>query len=321
MLRVSLILIFHNSGWETHITTPSPELLLSRTGCSSIFRSCTHQYAIQFHRAMTPFQTRSLPPPPPTPLKPQMKVDFVRMWIPHMGNARNLRYSRPPPPRGARRGRAGISFSTWACACASQTQAPSSFAHAGGRRRFRLGVSSSVGHCCQHFWVGWGPNQIKGGLRRGKRQRDKQALQMFLGRLQLDDADVVVYKGSKTPRPCCRSCGKSLFWMCMALVTSINMAGCACKCGVGSLVHLHHRKFDRSHSDAAVLCAAALVFPSLGQDLRNNQTNAGYPEGFGMVERSQPFVLLSWTYLRLWTVRASRVCPSKPPRQEPINYM
>ena len=70
--------------------------------------------------------------------------------------------------------------------------------HAGGRRHFRLGVSSSVGHCCQHFWVGWGPNRIKGGLRCGKCQRDKQALQIFLGRLQLDDADVVVYKGSKT---------------------------------------------------------------------------------------------------------------------------
>ena len=80
------------------------------------------------------------------------------------------------------------------------------------------------------------------------------------------------------------SCRKSLFWMCMALVTSTNMAGGACKCGVGSLVH--RRKFDRSHSDAAVLCAAALVFSSLGQDLCNNQTNAGYPEGFGMVERS-----------------------------------
>ena len=138
-------------------------------------------------------------PPPPTPLKPQMKVDFVWMWIPHMGNARNLRYSRAPL-HGARRRSAGISFSTWACA--SRRQAPSSFVHhAEGRRRFRLGVSSSVGHCCQHFWVGWWPNQIKGGLLRGKCQRDKQALQIFLGRLQLDDADVVVYKGSKTPRP------------------------------------------------------------------------------------------------------------------------
>ena len=64
--------------------------------------------------------------------------------------------------------------------------------------------------------------------------------------------------------------------MCMALVTSINMAGGAYKCGVGALVH--HGKFDRSHSDAAVLCAAALVFPSVVQDLRNNQTNAGYPK-------------------------------------------
>ena len=32
------------------------------------------------------------PPPPPTPLKPQMKVDFVWMWIPHMGNARTTRH-------------------------------------------------------------------------------------------------------------------------------------------------------------------------------------------------------------------------------------
>ena len=129
--------------------------------------------------------------------------------------------------------------------------------NAGGRKHFRLGVSSSVGHCCQHFWVGWGPNRIKGGLRRGKCQRDKhaQALQIFLGRLQLDDADVVVYKSSKTPRPCCRAVERACFGCArsVALVTSINMAGGACKCGVGSLVH--RRKFDRSQSDVAVLCA------------------------------------------------------------------
>ena len=35
----------------------------------------------------------------------------------------------------------------------------------------------------------------------------------------------------------------------------------------------------------------ALVFPSVGQDLRNNQTKTGYPEGFGRA--LQPFVLLS----------------------------
>ena len=136
--------------------------------------------------------------------------------------------------------------------------------------------------------MGWGPNRIKGGFRRGKCQRDKQALQIFLGRLQLDDADAVVYKGSKTPRSCCRAVERSCFGCARSvpLVTSINMAGGACKCGVGSLVH--RRKFDRSRSDAAVLCA---VFPSVRQDLRNNQTKAGYPEGFGRA--FQPFVLLS----------------------------
>ena len=42
---------------------------------------------------------------------------------------------------------------------------------------------------------------IKGGLRGGKCQYDKQALQIFLGRLQLDDADVVVDKGTKLHVP------------------------------------------------------------------------------------------------------------------------
>ena len=141
--------------------------------------------------------------------------------------------------------------------------------------------------------MGWGPNGIKGGLRRGKCQRDiKQALQIFLGRLQLVDADVVVYNGSKTPRPCCRAVERACFGCArsVALVTSINMAGGACKCGVGSLVHRRNYKFDRSHSDAAVLCAG-VSSPSVGQDLRNNQMTAGYPEGFGRA--FQPFVLLS----------------------------
>ena len=34
----------------------------------------------------------------------------------------------------------------------------------------------------------------------------------------------------------------------------------------------------------------ARVFPSVGQDLRNNQTKAGYPEGFRRVYH--PFMLL-----------------------------
>ena len=134
------------------------------------------------------------------------------------------------------------------------------------------------------FLGGLGTQPIKGGLRRGKCQRDKQALQIFLGRLQLDDAGCV--QGFQNSTSLLPSCGKSLFWMCMALVTSMNMAGGACKCGVGSLVHR--------------------------RDLRNNQGNAGYPEGFGMVERSS----LSFCCRELICdseVRASRVCPSKPP--------
>ena len=42
---------------------------------------------------------------------------------------------------------------------------------------------------------------IKSGLRRGICQYNKQALQIFFGRLQLDDADVVVYKGTKLHVP------------------------------------------------------------------------------------------------------------------------
>ena len=71
--------------------------------------------------------------------------------------------------------------------------------------------------------------------------------------------------------------------MCMALVTSINMAGGACKCGVGSLVH--RRKFDRSHSDAAVQqsvrCSAGVTrFPSvrLGKTYATTKGMLGIPK-------------------------------------------
>ena len=150
-----------------------------------------------------------------------------------MGNGRNLRYSRAPPRRPARPRRDFIFNLSMRESKASSVVF--CLHHAGERRHFRLGVSSSIGHCCQHFWVGWGPNRTKGGLRRDKRQRDNQALQIFLGRLQLDDADVVVYKGSKTPRPCCQAVERACFGCArsVALVTSINMAGGACRYGVG----------------------------------------------------------------------------------------
>ena len=141
-----------------------------------------------------------------------------------MGNARNLQYSRAP---GAAAPGFHILLEHARVEGKPRRCLPSPCRR---KKALRFGVSSSVGHCCQHFWVSWGPNRTKGGLRRGKCQRDKQALQIFLGRLQLDDADVVVYKGSKTPRPCCRAVERACFGCApsVALVTSINMAGGAC---------------------------------------------------------------------------------------------
>ena len=118
---------------------------------------------------------------------------------------------------------------------------------------------SSVGYCCQHFWVGWGPNRIKGGLKPWQMPAGQAgAANISWSGLQLDDADVVVYKGSKTPRPCCQAVERDCFGCArsVALVTSINMAGGACTIVSVGLAHLsHRRKFDRCHSDAAVLCA------------------------------------------------------------------
>ena len=93
------------------------------------------------------------------------------------------------------------------------------------------------------------------------------------------------------------------------------MAGGACKCGFHSVVH-HHDISPIAVPVTRLFCA--LVFPSLGQDLRNNQMKAGYPEGFGRA--FQPFVLLSWTYLRLGSTCKPRLS-KQDSRQEPINYM
>ena len=62
----------------------------------------------------------------------------------------------------------------------------------------------------------------------------------------------------------------------MALVTSINMAGGACKCGVGSLVH--RRKLDRSHSDAAVLSLQRWCFLQLGKTYATTKRMLGIPK-------------------------------------------
>ena len=150
------------------------------------------------------------PPPPPNTIKTANEGRFrLNVDFPYGERAQSTVVTRAPLRRPARLRRDFIFNLSMREPKASPVVV--CLHHAGGRRRFRLGVSSSVGHCCQHFWVGWGPNQIKGGLRRGKCQRDKQALQIFLGRLQLDDADVVVFKGSKTPRPCCRAVERACF--------------------------------------------------------------------------------------------------------------
>ena len=196
--------------------------------------------------------------PARTPLIPQMKVDFVWMWIPHMGNARNLRYSRAPL-RGARRGHAGISFSTWACA--NRRQAPSSFAFTMPEEEGTFDSVSAhlLATAANIFrWAGDPTAPNKGRT---------SPWQMPAGQ---PGAANISWSASAGRRWCCciqgfqnstsllPSCGKSLFWMCTKRRTChLDKHGRRCmyynKCGVDSLVH--RRKFDRSHSDAAVLCA------------------------------------------------------------------
>ena len=72
--------------------------------------------------------------------------------------------------------------------------------------------------------------------------------------------------------------------MCMALVTSINMAGGACKCGVGSLVH--RRKFDRSHSDVPFCALQRWCFLHLGKTYATTKRMLGMPKDLAWLERS-----------------------------------
>ena len=186
-----------------------------------------------------------------------MKVDFVCMWIPHMGNARNLE-SRAPL-RSARRGRTGISFSAWACASRRPRRRRLS---SPCRRKKALSNSTR----CQVICWPLLPTFL-GGLGTQPNKGRTSPWQMPAGHA---GAANISWSASAGRRWCCcvqgfqnstsllPSCGKSssACFRCarsVALVTSINMVGGAWKCWVGSLVH--RRKFDRSHSDAAVLCA------------------------------------------------------------------
>ena len=145
--------------------------------------------------------------------------------------------------------------------------------------------------------MGWGPNRrrgasaIKGRLRCGKCQSDKQAPLIFLGRLHLDDAGVVVYKGTKLHVPAAK------LWK--ELVMDVHRASHVSPRQTWQEVHAyvvwgwlsstaHRCKYDRSHG-AQVYCIPSVC--TVGQDLRNNQTKAGYPKGFRRVYN--PFVLPS----------------------------
>ena len=115
--------------------------------------------------------------------------------------------------------------------------------------------------------------EITDRLRRGKCNSDKQALQMFLGRFQLDDAGVVVYKGMKLHillQRCERICLECA-WS-VALVMSTNMARGTCKCArVGSVVH--RRKYGRNHS-----CSVCWCFLQLGKTYATTKLKLSIPK-------------------------------------------
>ena len=100
------------------------------------------------------------PPPPPNTINTANEGRFrLNVDSPYGERAQSTALTRVPPRRP--RPRRDFIFNL------SMRESKASFVvvclhHAVGRRRFRLGVSSSVGHCCQHFWVGWGPNQNRG---------------------------------------------------------------------------------------------------------------------------------------------------------------
>ena len=152
---------------------------------------------------------------------------------------------------------------------------------------------------------------MKGGLRQGTCPSDKQALQTFLRRFQLDDTDVVLYKGTKLHIPAAELWKELVLdgARCIAPVTSTNMAGGTCSAG---LVQLCIVVSTGRIGVTATRLFCALVFPSVGQDLRNNQTKGGHHEGFCRAYLYHPFVLLSSCRELICGVRASRACPSKP---------
>ena len=262
---------------------------------------------------MTDFweQHNVTPPPPPTPLKPRMKVDFVWMWIPHMGNARNLRpHARPSAAPGA--AAPGFHFQLEH----ARSRVVVCLHHARRKKALLTRCQLICWPLLPTFLGGLGTQPNKGRT---------SPWQMPAGQA---GAANISWSASAGRRWCCcaqgfpnsisllPSCGKSLFWMCMALVTSINMAGGACKCGVGSLVH---RRSLIGVTVTRLFCALQRwCFLQSGWARPTQQPRECWVSRRIWHGRAfQPFVFLSWTYLRLGSMCKSRLS-KQASRQEPI---
>ena len=137
--------------------------------------------------------------------------------------------------------------------------------HVGGWRHLRVGVSLSVGHCAHASNILGRAGDVteeevasamKDRLRRGKCHSDMQALKLFLGRLQLDNAGVVAYKGTELQVPAAElrkelvlDVHRASHWSCQQTRQEVHVS-------VQGLVQLCIVVIVcRSHSDGAVLCA------------------------------------------------------------------
>ena len=152
-------------------------------------------------------------PPPPNTINTANEGRFrLNVDSPYGERAQSSEVRCPRAPlRGARRGRAWISFSTWACA--SRRQALSSFAFTMLEEEGTFDSVSAHLLATAANIFGWAgdPTEWRADFAVANVSGTSRCCKYFFGRLQLDDADVVVYKGSKTPRPCCRAVERACF--------------------------------------------------------------------------------------------------------------
>ena len=110
-----------------------------------------------FFQSLSLTCVRSPPPPPPTNTINTANEGRFRLNVdsPYGERAQSTVLTRAPPRRPARPHQGFIFNLSMRESKASPVVVCFHVHHAEGRRHFRLGVSSSVGHCCQHFWVSW----------------------------------------------------------------------------------------------------------------------------------------------------------------------